>query len=77
MIDSIKTVYGAADSETRKQNDIFKLVQAKSADEAKKLPFFYLDCGTEDGLIQQSRDFTLALAENKLPARIPRTSGRA
>ena len=67
LIDSIKTVYGAADSETRKQNDIFKLVQAKSADEAKKLPFFYLDCGTEDGLIQQSRDFTLALAEKKIP----------
>ena len=67
LVDSIKNVYGAADSETRKQNDIFKIMQAKSADEAKNLPFFYIDCGTEDGLIQQSRDFTKMLADKKIP----------
>lgn len=67
LIDSIKNVYGAADSETRRQNDIFKILNAKSADQIKSLPFFYLDCGTEDMLVLQARDFNLLLAEKKIP----------
>ncbi|MEO6589284.1 MAG: alpha/beta hydrolase family protein [Pyrinomonadaceae bacterium] len=67
LVDSIMNTYGAADSDTRKQNDIFKLLQAKPADDAKKLPFFYLDCGTEDMLVLQARDFNLKLAEMKIP----------
>lgn len=66
LVDSITSVYGAADSETRKQNDIFKILQAKSETETKILPFFYIDCGTEDFLIQQSRDFTKLLADKKV-----------
>ncbi len=67
LIDSIKNVYGAADSETRKQNDIFKILKAKTVDEAKNLPFFYLDCGTEDMLVLQARDFNIMLGEKKIP----------
>lgn len=67
LIDSIKNVYGDDDSETRKQNDIFKIVKAKSADDLRNLPFFYIDCGTEDGLISANRDFVMLLAEKKIP----------
>ncbi len=67
LTDSIVGTYGEADSETRKQNDIFKILNAKTADEAKNLPFFYLDCGTEDILVLQARDFNLKLAEKKIP----------
>src|SRR5690606_11317066 len=56
LTDSIRDVFAAAGSETRRQNDLFGLLQATSADGVKNFPFFYLDCGTEDFLIRQSRD---------------------
>ena len=67
LSDSIKNVYAADDSETRQQNDIFKLLKAKTEAETKNLPFFYIDCGTEDFLIQANREFNLLLAEKKIP----------
>ncbi len=67
LIDSIMNVYGAEDSQTRKDNDIYKMVREISPEKAKALPFVYLDCGTEDGLIQQNRDFNALLAEKKIP----------
>ncbi len=44
--------------------DPFKLVLAVPKE---KLPHIYVDCGTEDGLIGASRDFTKLLIENKIP----------
>lgn len=67
LTDSIQSTFAGADSATRRENDIFKLLQAKTPEQAKTLPFFYLDCGTEDFLLQQSRDFTLLLSEKKIP----------
>lgn len=66
IAESILGVYGAADSETRRQNDIFKLVREMPADKIKNLPFLYLDCGTEDFLIQSNRDFAALLLEKKI-----------
>ncbi len=63
---SILSVYGSTDSETRKQNDIFKLVREMPADKIKNLPFVYLDCGTEDFLINNNRDFVNLLLEKKI-----------
>ena len=34
---------------------------------AAALPFLYLDCGTEDFLIAQNRDFSALLIEKKIP----------
>jgi putative tributyrin esterase len=67
LTDSIAGVYGDDESQTRKDNDIFKMVREISAEKIKTLPFIYLDCGTEDGLIQQNRDFNALLAEKKIP----------
>ena len=67
LTDSIMSVYGAEDSQTRKDNDIYKIVREMSPEKAKTLPFFYLDCGTEDGLIQGNRDFSQLLLEKKIP----------
>lgn len=67
LTDSIMSVYGADESQTRKDNDIYKIVREISAEKAKTLPFIYLDCGTEDFLIQQNRDFNALLAEKKIP----------
>ncbi len=36
------------------------------ADKIKNLPFVYLDCGTEDFLYQNNRDFANLLQEKKI-----------
>lgn len=66
IAESILGVYGAADSETRKQNDAFKLIREMPADKIKNLPFIYIDCGTEDFLFQNNRDFVNLLVEKKV-----------
>lgn len=65
--DSIANVFGADDAPVRKANDIFGLVRLLDAQQIKALPFLYLDCGTEDGLIQANRDFAALLSEKKIP----------
>ena len=67
LTDSITGVYGADDSQTRKDNDIFKIVREMPAERAKNLPFIYLDCGTEDGLITTNHEFAALLLEKKIP----------
>ena len=63
---SIISVYGAEDSLTRKENDIFRMVREISPEKTKKLPFIYLVCGTEDSFITQNRDFSALLLEKKI-----------
>ena len=64
---SIMSVYGEAGSETRKTNDIFKIVRELTPEKIKNLPFIYQDCGTEDFLFQNNRDFAALLTEKKIP----------
>jgi S-formylglutathione hydrolase FrmB len=67
---SIARVYGppdAPDNETRKANDIFRLVRELTPERTAALPYFYLDCGTEDFLIGNNRDFSALLIEKKVP----------
>jgi S-formylglutathione hydrolase FrmB len=66
---SIERVYGPAgepDNETRKANDIFRLVRELTPERVKGLPFLYLDCGTEDFLIGDNRNFSALLIEKKV-----------
>lgn len=64
---SLTVIFGAADSKTRQNNDIFKMVREITAEEVKALPFLYIDCGTEDFLFQNNRDFIDLLIEKKIP----------
>lgn len=64
---AIDSIYGPLDSETRKANDIFRIVKELSSEKIKSLPFLYVDCGTEDFLIQNNRDFMQLLVEKKVP----------
>ena len=60
---SIVAIFGQAGSETRKSNDLFAMVRTAKAERIKSLPFIYLDCGTEDFLFQNNRDFVSLLLE--------------
>jgi S-formylglutathione hydrolase FrmB len=64
---SIARVYGAADNRVRRDNDLFSLARDVTPERASSLPYFYLDCGTEDFLILNSRDFSALLIEKKIP----------
>lgn len=64
---SVTSVFGTMDSETRRNNDIFKMIRELSAERQKALPFIYVACGTEDFLIQNNRDFLALLNEKKVP----------
>ena len=67
MFASVEEVFGADDSEARKQNDVLRLTNDMTADKIKQLPFIYLDCGTEDFLFQSNRDFADLLIKKKIP----------
>ena len=54
----VRTVFGAADSQGRKDNDVFLLAGAMKPAGA---PYIYVDCGTADGLLQTNREVAQAL----------------
>lgn len=64
---SIKSVFGNLDSDTRKNNDIFKMLRELTPEKQKSMPFIYQSCGTEDFLIQNNREFLALLSEKKVP----------
>ena len=65
--DSVLSVFGAAGSPTRKANDVFQIVRDMPAGRVAALPYFYLDCGTEDGFLSDSQQLAALLREKKIP----------
>jgi putative tributyrin esterase len=63
---SVLRVYGDAGSRVRLDNDIYRITRELTPERAKALPFLYLDCGTEDFLITNSRDFSALLIEKRV-----------
>ncbi len=73
---SIDAIFGNVDSETRNSNDIFKIVREISPEKIKTLPFIYLDCGTEDFLFQNNREFVALIVEKKIPHEFRQLPGK-
>lgn len=73
---SIDAIFGNIEGENRKSNDIFKIVKEISPEKIKSLPFIYLDCGTEDFLFQNNRDFVALLLEKKIPHEFRQLPGK-
>ncbi|MGI9108032.1 MAG: alpha/beta hydrolase [Pyrinomonadaceae bacterium] len=64
---SIARTYGAMGSPARAANDLFKLFAAVLPERIPALPFFYLDCGTSDFLINSNRALSELLIKHKIP----------
>jgi S-formylglutathione hydrolase FrmB len=64
--DSVFSVYGPVGSETRQRNDIYQIVRGLTAARPAGLPYFYLDCGTEDLLVDMNQKFAALLREKKI-----------
>ena len=66
--DSVFAVFGPIGSETRRANDIYEIARGLSAARVAGLPYFYLDCGTEDSLTSgPNQRFAELLREKKIP----------
>ena len=62
---TIVSIFGPVGSDIRKANDLFGLVRKATPEQIRSLPFIYFDCGTEDLLFANNRDFAeLLLAKN-------------
>lgn len=73
---SIVSVFGAENSRTRIENDIFRLAREMPVEKIKDLPFIYLDCGTEDLFLETNREFAALLLERKIPHEFRQLPGR-
>jgi len=62
----IDAIFGPLDAETRKANDVFKLIRDLTPERLKSLPFIYQSCGTEDFLYQNNREFLALMTEKKV-----------
>ena len=65
--DSLIQTFGPADSPARLANDVPRLAREFSSQPKASLPYLYFDCGTEDFLFKDNRDFVQLLVELKLP----------
>ena len=59
----VREIYGASGSPTRAANDVYAL--AEKANPAA-LPYFWIACGTADGLLDSNRDFVALLQRRKI-----------
>jgi S-formylglutathione hydrolase FrmB len=73
---SIMQTFGAPGSQTRADNDLHKLVRNLPAERLASLPFLYLDCGTEDGLLATNRELATILLERKIPHEFRQLPGK-
>lgn len=64
---SVMETFGPAGSQTRTANDLMRLAREFPAARLNSLPYFYLDCGTEDALLSFSRSLADVLYERKIP----------
>lgn len=65
--ESLMQTFGPADSSTRVANDVPRLAREFSSKPKASLPYLYFDCGTEDFLFKDNRDFVQLLVQLKLP----------
>lgn len=61
--EGLMQAFGPADDPRRSQNDVFSL--AAAADPAQ-LPYFYLDCGTQDSFLATNRRFAALLQSRRI-----------
>ncbi|MCA1612946.1 MAG: esterase family protein [Acidobacteria bacterium] len=66
---SVAQTFGPVGGATKDANDLFKLLRELTPERVRALPFFYLDCGTEDSLrlLPSNRALADLLAERKIP----------
>jgi putative tributyrin esterase len=75
---SVIATFGDADTDTKKSNDIFKIIAEMPKDKVSALPFLYVDCGTEDelGLLTANKQFVDILTRQNVPHEFRQLPGK-
>jgi S-formylglutathione hydrolase FrmB len=60
----LQEAFGPHGDPTRAQNDVFSLL---SQADVHRLPYFYLDCGTDDSFLETNRQLAAGLQQKKIP----------
>lgn len=63
---SILQAFGATSSQVRADNDLHRMIEELPADKITALPYFYFDCGTEDGFLSTNRDLAGIFSERNI-----------
>lgn len=66
-------VFGPEGSPTRRQNDVFRLLNASAPQ--TPYPYLYLACGTSDYFLQTNREFVSQLSSRKIAYEFHETAG--
>ncbi len=64
---TIDGIFGPIGSDTRRSNDLFGIIRSVTPEQIRSIPFIYLDCGAEDFLFTNNRQFTDLLIAKKVP----------
>ena len=62
----IMQTFGELNSPTRQANDATRLTRDFPPDRQSLLPYFYLDCGTEDPWREVNREFAAILSQRRI-----------
>lgn len=73
---SILKTFGPGDSPVRASNNLYSIFRELSADRIVSLPYFYLDCGTEDGFFATNLGLAAILLERKIPHEFRQLPGK-
>lgn len=73
---SITAAFGPANDPLHAENDLAKLYRDLPADRLARLPYLYLDCGTEDGWLASNRTLAEILLARKIPHEFRQMPGR-
>ena len=65
-------LFGPPGSSARHDNDVYKLAEEANP---RTAPYLYLDCGTEDGLLQGNRDLVAVLQRRQIVYEYHETAG--
>jgi putative tributyrin esterase len=62
-------LFGPVESETRRANDLFEIIEKLPAGRVQSLPYFYFDCGTEDSplIFPYNRQLAQLMFDRKIP----------
>lgn len=63
---AIMQIFGEPNSSTRQANDVQRLARDLPSDRQNLLPYFYIDCGTEDSWLEVNTEFANTLSERKI-----------
>jgi putative tributyrin esterase len=72
---SVLRAFGKPGSRTRSENDLYRIVEELPGEKVPELPFFYFDCGTEDGFLQANLRLKAALATRDIAHRFQQVDG--